>query len=189
MGYRVALLDDDGKLPPEAIPEGIGGIPGSLINAKADLIVGGSTGSPTRLPVGGSGTVLTADPAEPEGVKWGAAPNGGGEQCAAFAFSGTLTVRTGVLLWESPSRPIRLTRMVIVLGTLPTGVASVTARLMVNAAPNGTLTIGSVRRASTTLFPTVDIPAQSLLSMDITEATATGTVAGDAVVQVWWEYA
>lgn len=49
-------------------------IPQSLITAKGDLIVGLSSASPNRLPVGANGTILTADSTSGSGVKWGTAP-------------------------------------------------------------------------------------------------------------------
>jgi hypothetical protein len=52
----------------------------SLINAKADLIVGQADNTPAILTVGTNGHVLTADSAETTGIKWAAV--GGGKDDA-----------------------------------------------------------------------------------------------------------
>ena len=53
------------------------GIPLTTIDAKGDLIVGTANNTVTRLPVGANTLVLTADNAEPSGVKWGPGGLGG----------------------------------------------------------------------------------------------------------------
>lgn len=47
-----------------------GGISSSIVTAKGDLISATASASPVRLGVGATGYVLTADPAEPTGLKW-----------------------------------------------------------------------------------------------------------------------
>jgi hypothetical protein len=53
-------------------------IPDSIVTTKGDLIVATGSGTLVRQGVGANGTVLTADSAEADGVKW-AAPAGGGK--------------------------------------------------------------------------------------------------------------
>ena len=50
----------------------------SLFTTKGDLAVASGAGTVIRLGVGTTGHVLTADPAQPGGIKWAAAPGGGG---------------------------------------------------------------------------------------------------------------
>lgn len=45
----------------------------SLVDAKGDLLVGSAADTLVRRAVGANGTILTADSAEADGVKWGAA--------------------------------------------------------------------------------------------------------------------
>lgn len=58
-------------------------IPVTLVNAKGDLIVATADNAVTRLPVGTTGHVLTADSAQAAGVKW-AASSGGGAAADGF---------------------------------------------------------------------------------------------------------
>lgn len=54
------------------------GIPATLIDAKGDLIVGASSDTVARLPLGTDNYVLTADAAQTYGVKWAPPGTGGG---------------------------------------------------------------------------------------------------------------
>ncbi|MFG6277918.1 hypothetical protein [Microbacterium sp. 5K110] len=112
---------------------------------------------------------------------------GGGAQCVTWAFAGDLAVRSGVLLWESPPAPIKVTRLGITVGTLGGASGQVVAALSVNTASYATVGLDrSTRRAGVSVTgPT--ITAGALLTVDITAVT-TGGVPADAVVQVWWEY-
>ena len=48
---RVAELDENGKLHPDTIPEGVGGgIPAGLLTNAGDLIAAGAAGATRRLP-------------------------------------------------------------------------------------------------------------------------------------------
>ena len=60
------------------IPSVEGGIQPTLLTTKGDIIVATGNATLVRQGVGANGTVLTADSAEADGVKW-AAPAGGGK--------------------------------------------------------------------------------------------------------------
>lgn len=53
-------------------------IPKSVINAKGDLIVGTGDDAYARLAVGADGTMPYADSTQAAGIRWDAAPSGGG---------------------------------------------------------------------------------------------------------------
>lgn len=55
---------------------GAGGIPATIVDAKGDLIVATAADTVARRAVGANGTVLTADSAEADGVRW-VAPSAG----------------------------------------------------------------------------------------------------------------
>lgn len=75
-------------------------IPKTLVDAKGDLIVGTADNAITRRPVGTNGQVLTADPAEPDGVKWTAGTPGpagaaGPAGSIPYVCQGRLTLISG----------------------------------------------------------------------------------------------
>ena len=65
-------------------------ISASLIDAKGDLLVGSANDTLSRLPVGANGLVLTADSAEPTGVKWAAVSG----SATWGGITGTLSAQT-----------------------------------------------------------------------------------------------
>jgi hypothetical protein len=60
-------------------------IPESVVTAKADLLVGASSGVVDNLAVGTDGQVLTADATQTLGVKW-AAPTGSADNAYNVSF-------------------------------------------------------------------------------------------------------
>jgi photosystem II stability/assembly factor-like uncharacterized protein len=85
-------------------PTGPAGASGSgggaqVILTRGDLIVGNQLGQPTRLPVGTTGQILTADPTAATGVSWFDGGTGGGGGISSFPFSnkGEMIVGTGGL--------------------------------------------------------------------------------------------
>lgn len=57
--------------------DAVGAIPKSLTTSKGDLIVATSASTPTRLPVGSDGFLLTADSSQTAGVRWAQPPETG----------------------------------------------------------------------------------------------------------------
>jgi hypothetical protein len=67
----------------------------SVLTTKGDLLTTTAASTTTRRAVGANGTVLTADSAEADGVKWGAAPAGDITADDAWTAKGELIVGTG----------------------------------------------------------------------------------------------
>jgi hypothetical protein len=72
------------------------GIPASAFTAKGNLLVGTGTSTYTAQAVGANGTVLTADSAEADGVKWATVPSGGMTLLASGTLSGTSVSLTSI---------------------------------------------------------------------------------------------
>lgn len=62
-------------------------IPKALIDAKGDILAGSADNTPGRLPKGTDGQILSADTASALGLKWIAAPSGGGTDPGAIPKS------------------------------------------------------------------------------------------------------
>jgi hypothetical protein len=73
-----------------------GAIPKSTITTKGDLIVGTGSGTFVRQGVGADGTVLTADSAEADGVKWATPSSGGMTLISTTTLSGTSTTISSI---------------------------------------------------------------------------------------------
>jgi hypothetical protein len=69
-----------------------GGIPGTIIDAKGDLIAGLAADTPGRVAPGVDGQILTVDSTQAAGVKWGAPPAGSGIPYSLFDALGDLLV-------------------------------------------------------------------------------------------------
>jgi hypothetical protein len=68
-------------------------MPASLVAAKGDLLAASGPSTPTRLPAGIDGQVLTADAAQTTGVRWATPQGGGGGQVSTVtAADATVTV-------------------------------------------------------------------------------------------------
>ena len=168
--------------PAPAGPQGDPGAPGGS----------GPQGDPgVGVPAGGSaGQVLTKVDGSDYNTAWTAAAGQGGRQDIAFPFSGTLVVASGAFFWYTPAQSIRITRLSITLGVLGTGGGTVTAALLVNGSSVGSVSVAAGTRAASTgsISPAV-IPANQLLSVDITQVPSAGTTRpGFGVVQASWEY-
>lgn len=65
------------------------------MTAKGDIIAGGVSGTPARLPVGADAYVLTADSTQVDGVKWAAVGSGGGVVTSFNTRVGAVVPQTG----------------------------------------------------------------------------------------------
>lgn len=71
-------VEDGADVTDAANVAAAGAVMETLADAKGDIFVATANDSVTRLPLGTDGHVLTADSAEPTGVKWSAGGGGGG---------------------------------------------------------------------------------------------------------------
>jgi hypothetical protein len=74
---------------------GVGAVATSSFAAKGDLLVGTGAGTLATQTVGANGTVLTADSAEADGVKWATPSSGGWTEITSGSFptgASTLTI-------------------------------------------------------------------------------------------------
>jgi len=67
----------------------------TIVDAKADLIVGQSADTPVRFPVGPNDTALVADSGEATGLKW-LALGGGAVGCLVVLYGGGGAILTGI---------------------------------------------------------------------------------------------
>lgn len=96
VGGPAGPLDQNGLIPVDQIPTVTDLIPGSLIDAKGDLLVGQENNVPARLPVGTDGQVLKANSLAGFGVEWAAETggSGGGIDPTLLDVKGDLIVAT-----------------------------------------------------------------------------------------------
>jgi hypothetical protein len=72
---RHVLTSDDLDFYTAGVATADAAIPETLLTTKGDIIVAQSSATLNRLPVGANDTVLTADSAQTNGVKWAAIPS------------------------------------------------------------------------------------------------------------------
>jgi parallel beta-helix repeat protein len=70
LGVQEIEADEDERL--DALEGGAAGIPGTIFDAKGDIIAASAADTAARLAVGANDTVLTADSSTSTGLKWGA---------------------------------------------------------------------------------------------------------------------
>lgn len=75
---------------------GSGGIPYTVFNAKGDILVGTGPDAAATLPVGADGSVLLADSAQPDGVRWGNVPGTGDVVGPASSLNNTAVAFDGL---------------------------------------------------------------------------------------------
>jgi hypothetical protein len=110
-------------------------VPESVVTAKADLLVGASSGVVDNLAVGTNGQVLTADSAQTLGVKW-ATPT---------PIDLTLNAKTAsyTLIASDVNKLITVTSASATTITVPNGVFTVGQQINVTSLGDGLVTIGS----------------------------------------------
>jgi len=110
-------------------------VPESVVTAKADLLVGASSGVVDNLAVGTNGQVLTADSTQTLGVKW-ATPT---------PADLTLNAKTAsyTLIASDVNKLITVTSASATTITVPNGVFSVGQQINVTSLGDGLVTIGS----------------------------------------------
>lgn len=184
------------------------GIPGTLLDAKGDLIAATAADAPARLAVGSNGQVLTADSVESTGVKWATPAAAGiaatlldakGDLIAASAADTAARLAVGsngqVLTADSGeatglkwvTRPTEVLMIAISDETtaITTGTAKVTFRMPF--AMTLTAVRASLTTASSSGVPTFDINEtgstilSTKLTIDASEKTST-TAAAAAVI-------
>ena len=69
---------------------GINSIDKSIGERKGDIIVFSAPSAPARLPSGSDGNVLTADSANPYGMKWATVSGGGGSSSGSSYVIGIM---------------------------------------------------------------------------------------------------
>jgi hypothetical protein len=112
----------------------VGAVATSSFAAKGDLLVGTGAGTLTAQTVGANGTVLTADSAEADGVKW--AVPGGATLNTSLITSGTITSGTSLTLSSLTSYD----QLFLSLTGLTTGTAGSTLSMAINGVSTGVYT-------------------------------------------------
>lgn len=175
------------------IPGGGGGFTDPT-TTKGDLIVHGAT--TTRLPVGTDGQVLTVDSTQAAGMKWAAAPGGGG---------GTLTIQdenssvaTGVTQIDFQGAGVTATPGTgEVIVTVPAWRQATTSKTSAYTAAYGDIVLADATSASFTVtLPTassaqlpVTVKKIDASTNTVTVAPATGTIDGSATIVISTRYA
>lgn len=104
-----------------------GAVPKSIVTAKGDLIVATGSGAVARRGVGSAGQILTADPAQADGVAWVTPTTGGG--------GGGVIAATAPATYDSTTQTIGVS-----VGTAAGTVAAGDDARIVNAIPKAVAT-------------------------------------------------
>jgi hypothetical protein len=113
------------------IPSVEGGIQPTLLTTKGDIIVATGNATLVRQGVGANGTVLTADSAEADGVKWATPAAGGkvlqvvqGSITASASTTSDSLVDTGLSVTITPSSATSKVLLFVVHNAIRTGGAN-----------------------------------------------------------------
>ncbi len=109
-------------------------------------------------------------------------------QHTEWSFGGSLTVRPGVQFWMTHPFLIKPTRFSTQVGSVGIGGSGVQIQLMTQGNPICTLVHSPLNRsAKTTAFSLTEIPAETLLSVDILALGGATTPPADLIAELLWE--
>jgi hypothetical protein len=189
------LTSDDLTFYTTGVATADAAIPETVVTAKADLLVGASSGVVDNLAVGTNGQVLTADSAETLGVKWSAAASGdvtlNGVQTltnktltapiiSTITNTGTITLPTSTDTLVGKATTDTLTNKTLTTPVISIGLNAQTAAYTLQSTDkNKLVTITSASAANFTVpsgvFSAGDVVYIARLGTGTVAATASGT--------------
>jgi hypothetical protein len=166
------LTSDDLNFYTAGVATADAAVPENIVTAKADLLVGASSGVVDNLAVGTNGQVLTADATQTLGVKW-ATPTD---------VSLTLNAQTGTsysLVAGDVNKLVTLSNASAVTVTVPNGVFTTGQQINLQSIGTGQTTVASDGTTTITSTPGLKIRAQYSAATLICTGTNTFTLIGD----------
>jgi hypothetical protein len=166
------LTSDDLNFYTAGVATADAAVPENIVTAKADLLVGASSGVVDNLAVGTNGQVLTADSAQTLGVKW-ATPTD---------VNLTLNAQTGTsysLVAGDVNKLVTLSNASAVTVTVPNGVFTTGQQINLQSIGTGQTTVASDGTTTITSTPGLKIRAQYSAATLICTGTNTFTLIGD----------
>ena len=166
------LTSDDLNFYTAGVATADAAVPENIVTAKADLLVGASSGVVDNLAVGTNGQVLTADSTQTLGVKW-ATPTD---------VNLTLNAQTGTtytLVAGDVNKLVTLSNASAVTVTVPNGVFTTGQQINLQSIGVGQTTVASDGTTTITSTPGLKIRAQYSAATLICTGTNTFTLIGD----------
>ena len=166
------LTSDDLNFYTAGVATADAAVPENIVTAKADLLVGASSGVVDNLAVGTNGQVLTADATQTLGVKW-ATPTD---------VNLTLNAQTGTsysLVAGDVNKLVTLSNASAVTVTVPNGVFTTGQQINLQSIGTGQTTVASDGTTTITSTPGLKIRAQYSAATLICTGTNTFTLIGD----------
>ena len=166
------LTSDDLNFYTAGVATADAAVPENIVTAKADLLVGASSGVVDNLAVGTNGQVLTADATQTLGVKW-ATPTD---------VNLTLNAQTGTtytLVANDVNKLVTLSNASAVTVTVPNGVFTTGQQINLQSIGTGQTTVASDGTTTITSTPGLKIRAQYSAATLICTGTNTFTLIGD----------
>jgi hypothetical protein len=166
------LTSDDLNFYTAGVATADDAVPESVVTAKADLLVGASSGVVDNLAVGTNGQVLTADSAQTLGVKW-ATPTD--VNLTFNAQTGT----TYTLVSGDVNKLVTLSNASAVTVTVPNGVFTSGQQINLQSIGVGQTTVASDGTTTITSTPGLKLRARYSGATLICTGTNTFTLVGD----------
>ena len=166
------LTSDDLTFYTTGVATADAAVPENIVTAKADLLVGASSGVVDNLAVGTNGQVLTADSTQTLGIKW-ATPTD---------VNLTLNAQTGTtytLVAGDVNKLVTLSNASAVTVTVPNGVFTTGQQINLQSIGTGQVTVASDGTTTITSTPGLKIRAQYSAATLICTGTNTFTLIGD----------